>query len=672
MSALRSLRCIVPARHRGFPSFFSAFLLIAAAVPAWAKDEWTAPTPQELSMTSVAQVPGAPAIYLDYEQTNDEDKHEVIYYVRIKVLTPAGVKYGNVELPYDKGDRYSIKEIEARTIHSDGVVIPFTGKPYDKQVIKSHSIRYNVKSFTMPDVQVGSILEYRYVLTYNPNSYIAPRWYAQRDLFALREHFVFHPDGQPTLLMGGANTRSFEYTSLLPKGVGLQKTKHTWELTMENVPPIENETWMPPRHNVEYKVLFYYINPALENSVDEYWKRQGLFYTAGVDSYLDEKKLQKVVFSIVSPQDGDAVKVAKLYDAMMGLENTDFLRAESEKEEKTTHTVVNSAIDVWNAKRGNGNQIALLFIGLCRAAGLKAYAMWVTDRSQEFFEKNYLDTDQLDDVLAIVVVDGKEEFLDPGARYCPLGDLAWFDSASMGLRQGPAGPTLAESPGAGYRDAETLRSAQLRLDASGALTGTARLLLRGTPALAWRQRALETDLPQLTKEFEDDVGKGLPRGVHVKLTGFDGLQDWKTPLVAHLTVSGTLGTRAGKLLLLPADFFEASAKPPLLPEQRLYAVYMDYAHAEEDDVTLTLPPGMKVEALPKDVSVPLKESAAATTAAGLYRTVYRTTPAEIQLQRVIAVGTPLFPASEYPLLRDFYGRVAAQDQEQVVLQPAAK
>lgn len=93
-------------------------------MPARSEDQWTTPTPDELKMTSVPQVPGAPAVYLDYDQTNDENAHQVIVYVRIKVLTQAGVQYGDVELPYDKSDHYSIKKIEARTIHPDGTIIP--------------------------------------------------------------------------------------------------------------------------------------------------------------------------------------------------------------------------------------------------------------------------------------------------------------------------------------------------------------------------------------------------------------------------------------------------------------------------------------------------------------------------------------------------------------------
>lgn len=623
-------------------------------------------------MTSVPQVPGASAVYLEYDQTNDEDVHQIMVYVRIKVLTEAGLKYADVELPYDKGDHYSMRKIEARTIHSDGTVIPFTGKPFDKEVLRAHEFRYNVKVFTMPDVTVGSILEYRYVLHYGQESFIAPQWYAQQDLFVLKEHFVFQPDHQAEPLMGGASTRAFEWTSALPKGVDVEKVKGRWELTMTDVPLIENETWMPPKRNLEYKVLFYYIDPSVSNTVEGYWARIGQDWSEGTDAFIDETKLQQAAASLVVPGDSDAVKAAKLYDAMMGLENTIFMRQESQKEEKATHTVVNSAIDVWNAKRGNGNQIALLFIGLARAAGLKAYAMWVSDRSQEFFEKNYLSLDQLDDDIAIVVVNGKEEYFDPGARFCPPGKLAWYDTATMGLRQGPTGASLAYTPGVSFQDAETLRHAQLQLGPSGRLTGTIRVAMTGAPALEWRQRALEADEAQVKKEFEEGIKGGLPQGVQVNLTGFDGLDDWKTPLVANLTISGTLGTRTGKLMLLPASFFEASAKPALLPEKRNYAIYMNYAHAEEDDVTLSLPPGMMVEGLPKDASIALKDPSTPSNIAGEYRVTYGSCAAGIQVKRVLVMGIPMFPASYYPQTQDFYGKVNAQDQEQVVLQPDGK
>ncbi|MGB6131682.1 MAG: DUF3857 domain-containing protein [Acidobacteriaceae bacterium] len=638
---------------------------------ALGSDPWTTPTPQELAMTSEAEAPGAAAVYLDFEQINNEDQHQISYYVRIKILTEAGKSYGDVELPYDKGDRYSIKKIEGRTIHSDGTVIPFTGKPFDKEVVKSGSLRYNAKVFTMPDVNVGSILEYRFVMHYDGDIFIAPRWHLQRDLFTRRAHYSFVMTSQSYRLADRTATGAVEWSTSLPKGAQIVRNKGAFVLDLTDVPAVPDEDFMPPKVNLEYRVFFYYIDPSQKNTADDYWARQGVFWSAGTDLFINQDKLKGIAASLVAAGDSDQVKVGKLYDAMMQLENTEFTRAESEKEEKKTHTVVTTAADVWKAKRGTPNQITLLFIGLARAAGLKAYNMYVSDRDLEFFDKNYLDMDQLDDDIAIVVVDGKEQYFDPGERYCLPGQLHWRHTSTMGLRQGPNGASLAETPGAGLRDAQTMRGADLQLDASGRVSGTIRVAMTGSPALGWRQRMLETDAAAMEKEFEADLKSRLPSGVDVQLTSFEGLEDWKGPLIAHLTVTGSLGTVMGKRMLLPADLFEAGVKPRFLPEKREFPVYMDYVYADEDDVTLALPSTMGMEAMPKDTRIPLSNPQHPGGLLGIYRAAYEANGKTISLHRAFAIGSPIFPASAYPELRDFYGKVNAQDHEQVVLREAA-
>jgi hypothetical protein len=62
---------------------------------------------------------------------------------------------------------------------------------------------------------------------------------------------------------------------------------------------------------------------------------------------------------------------------------------------------------------------------MARAAGLKAYVGIVTNRDRNLFLKNYLTLPQLDDVTAVVNVNGKDQFFDPGTRFCPYGHLPW-------------------------------------------------------------------------------------------------------------------------------------------------------------------------------------------------------------------------------------------------------
>jgi len=126
-------------------------------------------------MTSLPEQPGAAAVVLLREDVTDDPHNNRTVYMRIKVLTEPGRRYADVEIPYSRR-HFTIKDVSGRTVHSDGTVVPFTGKPFDKVLVRrkerGQEQRYNVKSFTLPDVQVGSILEFRYELSYDDHIFI--------------------------------------------------------------------------------------------------------------------------------------------------------------------------------------------------------------------------------------------------------------------------------------------------------------------------------------------------------------------------------------------------------------------------------------------------------------------------------------------------------------------
>jgi hypothetical protein len=150
-------------------------LFLAGATSKSKASDWPPIAPQEQSMTSVPEQPGAPAVILLRHETDDDNLHYHSVYTRIKVLTEAGRKYADVELPYNRR-RFTIEQVSGRTVHADGSVVPFEGKPFDKVVVKGHNLRIQVKTFSLPDVQVGSILDYRYNLRYGDNSLRSPEW----------------------------------------------------------------------------------------------------------------------------------------------------------------------------------------------------------------------------------------------------------------------------------------------------------------------------------------------------------------------------------------------------------------------------------------------------------------------------------------------------------------
>src|ERR1700761_8404371 len=216
-----------PFTRRVLGTVFAVALLTALSPVALAQTQWIQPTQDELSMTSLPGYPGVAAVVLNKDEVTKDDLHSSTHYPRIKILTEDGKKYANVELAYIStnsdfmnlgvGDDRTIEDIQGRTIHPDGTVVPFTGKPYLKVMEKGKGIKYQAKVFTLPDVTVGSIIEYRYNSRLNDHIFDPPTWLIQGDLYVKNAHYMWYPTSKELQNSHGI-IHTISWFPILPKG----------------------------------------------------------------------------------------------------------------------------------------------------------------------------------------------------------------------------------------------------------------------------------------------------------------------------------------------------------------------------------------------------------------------------------------------------------------------
>jgi hypothetical protein len=655
--------------------------LLVAASPLLHADQWTAPTKEELAMTSIPEVPGAAAVYLNKEETTEDKLHAWSIYVRLKVLTEKGKDYANVELNYggsNSGGRYTVGDIQGRTIHPDGTIIPFTGKPYEKLIEQTKGYeghKYMAKVFTLPDVEVGSIIEYRYSLRYDDNWFFSPRWYIQSELFLRKGRYVWKPTSEQLMHRSGGGheqlTNSIGWFPVLPAGTELKQTRLPsvganaaegqliLELNVHDIPPSPKEEYMPPISAFTYRVLFYY---SPYRSAEEYWKSEGKFWSKDTDKFIGPgPKVSAAVHELTAPSDTPDQKLRKLYAAVMQLENTEFTREHEKVEDKAEglHEIHNTD-DILERKRGSSDQLAELFIAMARASGMKAYAFAVTNRNRSIFTKGYLSMGQLDDVIAVVNVDGKEQFFDPGSRYCAYGHLDWRHTFAGGVRQVEGGTAIAETSGEPYTASRIQRVANLTMNEHGEVTGTVKMTYMGAPALTWRHRSLSGDDASLKHELRTSVERLLPGGMEVKVDSIEKLTNYEEPLVVMFNVKGPIGAPTGKRLIIPGDLFVSNEKPAFPHEKREIPVYFDYNHMVQDAVRINLPAAIKVESMPAADKQQFQQFA-------VYNITAESAPTSVTVRRNFVLGEFLFSKDEYPGLRAFYNKMETKDQESVVL-----
>lgn len=648
-----------------------AAMLLAAALPLVLRASgFQQPTPDELKMTADPAAPDASAVYLYYEEIDNDPLHYQSIYARIKILTDKGKDLATVNLPYLRNN-FKITDISGRTIHPDGTIIPLTGKPEDLMTSKSADREIAHKVFTLPEATVGSIIEYRYQIRYDDNHFSSPFWEIQRKYYVHKAHYSFTPfeNFMPHANQTSSNfltdakgnaVNSLVWWYKLPEGVKVVQGMKDYTVDVTDIPPAPDEEYMPPIESVLYKVFFYYEST---HDAQAFWAQAAKNWSKDVDKFAEPSKtLKDAAAGIVSPGDSDEAKAQKLYKAVQALDNTDYSRAKSASEMKTLKIKeARHAEDTWKQKSGSSEDIALLYLAMARAAGLTAFAIKVVDRNRALFDASFMDTDQLDDTLVLVGINGKGVLLDPGEKMCTFGQVSWTHSDAGGMRQSSDGPGFLRTPGQLYTDNSLDRSGDVTIDPNGGMTGYFTFTMRGQEALRWRQRALENDPDELKKQFDKWIQPMMPQGVEAHVDHFLALNDPNANLMAVVKAKGTLGTALPKRLLLPGLFFESRGQEPFVKEaKRLEPVDMQYAEQTNDDVVYHLPAGYTVEGAPQDANDLWKEHAQ-------YILKSQATAGQITVDRLLARGFDLAEPKDYQDLRGFYQKVAASDQSDVVL-----
>jgi len=619
---------------------------------------------EELKMTSEPLAPGAPAVIL-YRQVDRDDNGRTSHednYVRIKILSEEGRKQADVEIPFVKGGN-DVVHLHARAIRPDGSVTDFDGKIYEKSIVKARGLRYMAKTFTLPDVQVGGIIEYSYTYDFKEDALFDSHWVLSQDLFTKAARFSLKP------YSGEGNVWGVRWSwQRLPPGTPQpqQGGDRVVRLEAHNIPAFQTEDFMPPENELKARVDFVYSDQTFIQDLDKYWKKVGQELNGRVESFVGKRKaMEEAVSQIVSPSDTPDVKLRKLYDRVQQMRNTSFEVQKTEQEQKREKEKEPGNVEeVWKRGYANGNNLTWLYLGLVRAAGFEAYGVYVSDRRNYFFSRELKDRNKLDANVVLVKVNGKDMYFDPGAAFTPFGLLEWSETGVPGLRLDKDGGTWIQSPLPQASESRIERDAKFKLSQTGDLEGKLTVTFTGLEAMDRRVEERHGDDAERKKYLEDQMKECIPVGNELDLTN---QPDWKsssTPLVAEfsLKIPGWV-SGAGRRALLPVGIFSAPEKHIFEHADRVHPIYFEFPFEKVDDVTVDLPLGWQVQSLPQ----PQKQDAHVIT----YDLSAENAANSLHVTRKVKVDVLFLETKYYPSLRNFFQVVRTGDEEQVVLQPGA-
>jgi hypothetical protein len=162
-------------------------------------------------------------------------------------------------------------------------------------------------------------------------------------------------------------------------------------------------------------------------------------------------------------------------------------------------------------------------------------------------------------------------------------------------------------------------------------------------------------------EFLDAFKKDKP-GLKVIRMDLENIDNVYLPVTESYEVTmDNIAENSGNDLIFMPLFFERLKENPFKMEERKCPVDFGYKTDITILITLNLPDGYKVTALPASVNLRLEGGAASY----LYQVIQ--TDAVIKLTSKFSIGKTLFLPEEYTKLREFYNQVVLKQSEPIIL-----
>lgn len=624
---------------------------------ASAADDWQPIAPEDLALKENPKGPGADAMIL-YRETEIRAGESLSEYVRIKVFTERGAKRGDISIPYQKNN-WEVRELRARTIRPNGEVVDFNGTVYDKVMAKLGGLEILAKTLSLPQVEPGCIIEYKYVQHLQKVLYVNMTWNVQGELFTRYARFTTRPPVKSLLPL-------YYREWGLPSGLAPQEHGDgSYVLEVRDLPGIEKEELMLPDSAVRARVEFFYRSPLEppNESTEQFWARMGKSWNESLDKFANKNNvLVPEVAGLVSLEDPPETKLRKLYARALQIRNLTHEQSKSVKERQQENLKPNlTAEDVLKHGYGTSRDINFLFVGLARAAGFNSTILYVAPRNRGVFQEELRDTRQLATDIVWVQAGGKDYYLDPGAQSYPFGMLPWYATHTRGIRVDNTGGTIVTTPLPPSSEATRVRHVDLTLDDEGTLTGQLQVEFTGQWGALHREEYRTEDESGRRKKLEDEISRDLPAGSTFELKTISNWENLEGPLRMEGAVKiPALATSTGRRILLAATPFQRPEFRAFLPEKRVNVIYFHFPYEELDEVKVHPPAGYKIETVPPAEKIePGRVS---------YNIVTAQEGEIASVKRHLVIGGIIFPVQAYPALRTFFGNAKSNDEAQILIQ----
>lgn len=577
-------------------------------------------------------------------------QHNLIFTrrTRLKILKPRGNRHGDIAIHYiHKEDAEDISSIEAYTCNytNSGTVPEIKRVPNASIYRQKVNERVSVVKIAMPDVQAGSIIEYKYVNTAKNYHYLDD-WYFQSELPVMHSQFTL------SVMPNYEFTYRVHKSEQFPIVIKDEKGTGKIQFVMNNIAGLRDEPFMDAEkdylQHIEFQLSGYEGTfggtTRYMTTWDEVTRELMSNPVFGVQLNKnipvgDEWKLK--VQMIPAPFE----KMAAIYNFVYKNIQWNFMGGIG---------AVSGVKETWEKKKGSSSDINLLLINLLKEAGLEVYPLLVSERGHGKVNPEYPFIDQFNKVMAYVLIDGKKYVLDAAGSYTPpfMIPFSVINTKAFVVTRKKGGiVSLTETE----KKDKNYVIIYGRINEDGAMTGEA-IIQSNEYARLTRMRAWERDKDRFRENYFTSYQAGLKMDSLI----IENLENDSLPLNQqfHFAIPPTA---SGDYKLVNLNLFTGIAKNPFISDIRFTNI--DYGCLQSHIVveTIEVPPSLKIENLPKNIRMIMPDTSITLSRLMEFKNNV------LMVKYTITTTRSVFTAEEYANVKDFYKKMAEIMNEQIVL-----
>ncbi len=624
----------------------------------------------ELIMKSYERDTGAVAVvladigntYFDYNQTKG---FQIIFerHCRIKILKNSGYEYANIEIPiYTSGStKEFVTNLKASTYNlENGNIIE--SKISKKDVYEDKRSEFkSVQKFSLPNVAVGSVLEFSYKITSDFRE--IREWYFQRSIpvawseYTLRvpQYYNFHKFSQGYEPFYIYDTKKESASIKIPMSNGQIHSElytndmHFW--AVKDAPGMASEKYITTQEDFLTKVEFQIatINmpySRIENVLADWPEVQ--------KKLLEHEKfgvqinrsgfMKEELYALIRDCSDNNCKIAKVYT---------FVRQNMEWNEKRSFLCESNIRKAFNDKVGNSAEINLMLVSALREIGLEANPVILSTRDNGRIHPVYPIINKFNYVIAAVELDGKYLLLDATDKYIVPGQLPARCLNHLGRIISEKGKFIDIASTTG---STSMFTADMTIQEDGLLVGKIMHVFSGYDAVNKRKQILYS---------QDDYIKSLKdEKKHWEIVShqFENLEN----LGEKLTTTYDLqivdaAIPAGNTIFIHPLLSEGFKENPFKQETRKYPIDYAYPVTNLYQINLNVPEGYEVEELPEGALWALPNDG------GRFSYNIVNLGSTIKLTVNYTIKKSMFLPDLFPALKEFHNLIVAKCAEQIVL-----